>query len=251
MAELTSFSYRPGDTLIHDLDARFKLILVVMVSLSVVHAGLAALSAVTTLFVLLSFYVRLSIVNTAKGLRYFLLLLMLVFLVRLLSTPGEPLFSISFITITKNGIYEGVIVCWRLLLVVYLGLLFVSTTRTSVIKRAVAWFLSPIPLIPEKRIATMMGLIVRFIPVIFHKTREVSEAQKARCSQNIKNPFIRLKRLAFPMVKNAFKDAENVAMAMAARCYSDTSREFTHKARPNDWLILFLGLIFSAAVIIL
>jgi energy-coupling factor transporter transmembrane protein EcfT len=251
MAELTSLSFRPGNTLLHSLDARFKLILVVMVSLSIVHAGLTELSAITILFVLLSFYIRLSIVDTAKSLRYFLFLLVLVFLARLLSTSGEAFLSFYFITITKNGIYEGLIVCWRLLLLVCLGLLLISTTRTSMVKRAVEWLLSPIPLIPEKRIATMMGLIVRFIPVIFHKTREVSEAQKARCSQNIKNPFIRLKRLAFPMVKSVFKDAENVATAMAARCYSETPTRHLGHPRGSDWCILALGTVFSIAVFIL
>ena len=251
MADVTPFSYRPGNTLLHDFDTRFKLILMVMISLSIVHAGLSGLWAITALFIPLFLYVRVSIIAAARSLRYFLFLLMLVFIARLLSTPGDALFSFSVITITRNGFYEGIVVCWRLILVVGLGILLIATTRTSCIKRAVEWFLAPVPLIPEKRIATMMGLIVRFIPVILHKTHEVSEAQKARCSQHIKNPFIRLKRLAFPMVKSVFKDAENVAMAMAARCYSDTSLKRTDKAQPNDWLILFLGLIFSAAVIIL
>jgi biotin transport system permease protein len=251
MAQLTAFSYRPGRTQLHNCDTRFKLILVVMISLSIVHAGVSALSAVTALFVIVSFYIRISIVAAAKSLRYFGLLLVLVFIARLLSTPGDVLFSFYFITITQNGLFQGIAVCWRLVLVVYLGILFIATTRTSRIKQVVEWFLSPIPWVPEKRIATMMGLIVRFIPVILYKTYEVSEAQRARCSPNIKNPFVRIKRLAFPMVKSVFKDAENVAMAMAARCYSDTPRKRTDKARPTDWLILFLGLIFSAAVTIL
>jgi energy-coupling factor transporter transmembrane protein EcfT len=251
MTELTTFSYRPGATLLHGFETRFKLILVVLVSLSIVHADFPALSAITALFFLLSLYIRLSIAGTAKALRYFLFLITLVFLARLLSTSGEPLFSFYFFTITKKGIYEATMVCWRLLLVVYLGVLFISTTRTSRIKHAVEWFLSPIPIIPEKRIATMMGLIVRFIPVIFHKTHEVSEAQKARCSQNIRNPFIRLKRLAFPMVKSVFKDAENVATAMAARCYSETSRKITSTPRTSDWFILGLGIVFSVTIFIL
>jgi biotin transport system permease protein len=251
MAALTPFSFRPGKTLLHGFDVRFKLILVVVISLSMVTAAIPALSAVTALFILLSFHIRMSITAAVKELRYFFFLLILVFFARLFSTPGEALFKVYFITVTKDGMVEGALVCWRLLLVVYLGILFISTTRISRIKWAVEWFLSPIPFIPGKRIATMMGLIVRFIPVIFHKTREVSEAQRARCSENIKNPFIRLKRLAFPMVRSVFQDAENVAMAMASRCYSEEPRKFTGSFRRIDWLILGLGMAFSATVFIL
>jgi energy-coupling factor transporter transmembrane protein EcfT len=207
MAALTPFSFRPGKTLLHGFDVRFKLISVVVISLSLVNAAAAALSVITALFVLLSFHIRIPILDSVKELRYILFLLVLVFFARLFSTPGEALFKVYGIILSKNGMREGALVCWRLFLVIYLGTLFISTTRISQIKRSVEWFLSPIPLIPAKRIATMMGLIVRFIPVIFQKTREVSEAQRARCAENIKNPFIRLKRLAFPMVGRVFQDA--------------------------------------------
>jgi energy-coupling factor transporter transmembrane protein EcfT len=107
------------------------------------------------------------------------------------------------------------------------------------------------PFIPGKRIATMMGLIVRFIPVIFIKTHEVSEAQRARCSENIKNPFVRLRRLAFPMVRRVFQDAENIAMAMAARCYSETSTRADASLSRSDWLILSAGIAFALTVFLL
>jgi energy-coupling factor transport system permease protein len=120
MAELTPFSFRPGKTLLHSFDVRFKLILVVMISLSMANAAVSALSAVTALFILLSFHTRMSIAGAVKELRYFLFLLLLVFFARLFSTSGEPLFNFYFITLTKNGVHEGALVCWRLLLVVYL-----------------------------------------------------------------------------------------------------------------------------------
>jgi len=251
MAELTPFSFRPGKTLLHSFDVRFKLILVVMISLSMANAAVSALSAVTALFILLSFHTRMSIADAVKELRYFLFLLLLVFFARLFSTSGEPLFNFYFITLTKNGVHEGALVCWRLLLVVYLGVLFISTTRISRIKWAMQWFLSPIPFMPAKRIATMMGLIVRFIPVIFQKTHEVSEAQRARCSENIKNPFIRLKRLTFPMARGVFQDAENITMAMTARCYSENPTTAHISLHMSDWLILGTGIVFALTVFLL
>jgi energy-coupling factor transporter transmembrane protein EcfT len=248
MAQLTAFSFRPGNTLLHKLDVRFKLILLVLISLSTVNAGMSSLAAISLAFIFPARMLRISVLGCLTELRYFFLLLALVFLARLFSTPGVPLFTLGFVTVTKNGLHEGLLVCWRLFLVVWLGIFFVSSTRIAHIKWAVAWFLSPLPLIPEKRIATMMGLIVRFIPMIFQKTHDVSEAQKARCSDHIHNPILRLKRLAFPMVKRVFLDADKVASAMAARCYSEKAIRTLSAPHPRDWLLLGLGIVFCMVV---
>lgn len=245
MAELTSFSFRPGHTRLHGLDVRFKMILMVLLSLATVNAGAAALSLLSAVMVMLGLHIRLSVRSTLRELRYFFLLLALVFLARLVSTPGTVLAGVGFITMTQSGLVQGILVCWRLMLVVGLGLFFVSTTRIAHIKWAMEWFLAPIPWIPAQRVATMMGLIVRFIPVIFNKSREVSDAQKARCSQHMKNPFIRVKRLIFPMARRVFQDAENIAVAMTARCYSEQRTRMILTPGRSDWWSLCLGLLFS------
>ena len=251
MAELTSFAFRPGNTVLHRLDVRFKLFLMVLISLSTVHAAVPALLMLSFVFTILARRLRISVIDAIKELRYFLILLALVFLARIFSTAGDPLLNIGFMVVTRPGIHQAILVCWRLLVVVCLGICFVASTRITHMKWAVEWFLRPIPLIPEKRIATMMGLIVRFIPVIFQKTLEVSQAQKARCSQSIKNPFKRIKRLAFPLVRRVFQDAENVAAAMAARCYRETSTRIRITPCRQDWLILAIGSTLALTVFLL
>ena len=144
-------------------------------------------------------------------------------------------------TIGKQGLVEGAIVCWRFLLVVALGLVFISTTRVSEIKRSVAWFFQPVPGVPEKRVATMLGLIVRFIPVIFKKAGEVTMAQHARCIGSRKNPFFRLKIFTIPLLRSVFRDAGNLAMAMEARCYSEHGAIHVAAASRNDWILLIAG----------
>jgi energy-coupling factor transporter transmembrane protein EcfT len=61
---------------------------------------------------------------------------------------------------------SALIVCWRLLLVVSMGVLLMATTRTADIRAALVWYLKPIPVVDEKMAATMVGLVVRFLPVI-------------------------------------------------------------------------------------
>jgi energy-coupling factor transporter transmembrane protein EcfT len=92
--------------------------------------------------------------------------------------------------------------------------------------------------------ATMMGLIVRFIPVIFQKTHAISEAQKARCIERRKNPCYRLKALVMPLMRGVFQDADKLAMAMVARCYHENQPVETPGACRNDWLVLAFGGLF-------
>jgi len=212
-----------------------------LASITVLNASTWSLLAMSSVVVVLCLYIGLPLLSAARELRYFFILLLMVFVARVLSTPGEPLFQIGFITIGNKGLVEGAIVCWRFLLVVALGLVFISTTRVSEIKRSVAWFFQPVPGVPEKRVATMLGLIVRFIPVIFKKAGEVTMAQHARCIGSRKNPFFRLKIFTIPLLRSVFRDAGNLAMAMEARCYSEHGAIHVAAASRNDWILLIAG----------
>ena len=224
MVELTAFNFRSGTSLMHELDVRFKLVILVMMSLASLKAALLALCVLTFMLVGLIINVRLPIKAIIKELRYFLILLLIVFIARSLTTPGLPLIQFKAISITREGVYSGIIVCWRLQIIIVMGLLFVSTTRPSEIKAAVQWFLNPFPFIPAKRIATMMSLIIRFMPVIIGQAKETTDAQRARGVENRKNPVYRLKKLLIPLMRRTFTDADKLAVAMEARCYSENRK---------------------------
>jgi len=241
MTTLTPFHYHDGDTFLHSLDARFKIILLILFSLATLNTSILALVCLTLLIGMSITVLGVSIISLLNELRYFFILLLIVFIIRLVATPGDTLFQIFGIIFTRQGMLDGILVCWRLLLVVLMGLVFVSSTRISAIKSAVERLLSPIPFIPEKRVATMMGLIVRFIPVIFQKARDVGEAQQARCVGNRKNPIYRLQVLAMPLLRGIFQDADKLAMAMTARCYDENQKIAPKKARSIDWVVLAIG----------
>ena len=241
MTTLTPFHYRDGKTFLHSLDARFKIILLILFSLATLNTSTLALASMTLLIDLLMVFIHVSLLKLLNELRYFFILLLIVFVIRLAATPGDPLFQVFQITFTRQGMFDGILVCWRLLLVVLLGFLFVSSTRIADIKSAVECLLAPIPFIPEKQVATMMGLIVRFIPVIFQKIQGISEAQKARCITNRKNPIYRLQVLTMPLMRGIFQDADKLAMAMTARCYDENQTISPPKARPIDWMALAFG----------
>jgi energy-coupling factor transporter transmembrane protein EcfT len=251
MAELTFFSYHPGRSLLHKLDIRFKMIALVFLSFACMNAYFATLSALSFLTIGLIAHACLPLKSVFKELRYFFILLGVVFLARVLSTPGTPIVQLSLITLSGQGLFSGIIVCWRLLVIVLLGLLFVSTSRPSQIKSAVEWFLKPVPFVSGTRVATMLSLIIRFLPEILYQARETAEAQKARGLGNRKNPIYRLKKLGIPLLRRIFENADKLVVAMEARCFCEKRTDPELSAVPKDWLILLLVGIFCIFTILL
>lgn len=239
MAELTAFSFRPGASFLHGLDVRFKLVFLVMISIVSLKAALLALCVLTFVLIGVIIDIRLPIKVILKELRYFLILLLFVFIARALTTPGSPLIQFNAVSVTREGVHGGIMVCWRLMIIIMMGLSFVSTTRPSEIKAAVQWFLNPFPFIPAKRIATMMSLIIRFMPVILDQAKETADAQRARGVENRKNPLYRLKKLSIPLMRRTFVSADKLAVAMEARCYSENRTDPGLSSGIRDWIALF------------
>ena len=249
MAELTAFSFQPGTSLLHKLDVRFKLLFLILISLVSLGGGFTGLGILTGLVTALIIYSRLPLKSGFKEFRFFLIFLLLILLVRMLTTPGTALIEIKSIAITRPGLMSGVLICWRLVIIALLGYLFVFTTSSSVIKAAVEWFLKPVAFIPGRRIATMMGLIVRFIPVILNQAKETAEAQRARCVEYRKNPLYRLVRLGVPLIRRTFEQADRLIVAMEARCYSENRTDPALCATRIDWVALLIIIIICGWIV--
>jgi energy-coupling factor transporter transmembrane protein EcfT len=251
MAELTSFSYRAGRSFLYCLDARFKLLFLVLISLASLKAGLWAMLLLSGGLLGMLPGARLSLLPVFRELRYFLFLLVVVFAARALATPGDAVFTFKLMTITRQGLFDGVLVCWRLLLVVLLGLVLTATTRPAEIRAAVEWILKPIPGMPARQIGTMMGLIMRFIPVILNQARETAEAQRARGIENRKNPVYRLTKLGIPLIRRTFENADRLIVAMESRCYSENRTGPELMSTPRDWAALFVIVALSFVMLFL
>jgi energy-coupling factor transporter transmembrane protein EcfT len=240
MAELTSFGYTAGDSLLHRIDARFKIAFIIFLSLVGLNAYFWELGFLTLILLGIIVRARLPIVSGLREMRYFLILLVLIFVARVLSTDGIPLIDLKYINVSIQGIYNGVLVCWRLALIVMLGFAFTSTTPPSAIKAAVQWLLKPVPLVPEKKVAVMMGLILRFVPVILDQARETAQAQKARAVENRKNPVYRLTKFGFPLMRRTFERADDLVVAMEARAFTEHRTDPELIADKRDWVALMV-----------
>ena len=240
MAELTAFSFQPGTSLLHKLDVRFKLLFLILISLVSLGGGFTGLGVLTGLVTALSIHSRLPFKSGFKEFRFFLIFLLLIMVARMLTTPGTAIIEINSLAITRPGLMSGVLICWRLVIIAFVGFLFVFTTPSSEIKAAVEWFLKPAAFIPGKRIATMMGLIARFIPVILNQAKETAEAQRARCVENRRNPLYRIVRIGVPLIRRTFEQADRLIVAMEARCYSENRTDPDLSATRTDWFALLI-----------
>jgi biotin transport system permease protein len=238
MAELNVLGFKTGNSLLHRLDVRFKLMFFVFISVSSLRANIFSLFLLTIVLTAALMHAGMPVKSALKDLRYIFLLLLFVFVARSLSVPGSPVIEIKTITVTREGLYQGAVVCWRLLIVIMIGLSFVTTTRPSEIKAAVQWLLKPFPGIPEKKVAFMMSLTVRFIPVIVDQAKETLAAQRARGIENRKNPIYRLKMLGIPLMRRTFEQADRISLAMTARCYSENRTDPRLSCRARDWIAL-------------
>lgn len=234
MASLVAFHYQPRATAVHGVDARFKLPLFLLLVAVALHSGAVGL-LILSLFAAVSFGLsRLPAVRIAREFRLFAVLLAVMFIARSLGDgSAAPGFS-------RAGVIAAAVLVWKLSLLLILGTLLAGTSRVSHLQTAVAWYLRPIPLVPEGRIATMVGLTISLIPLLFDSYREIADAQAARCIRGAHNPIRRLRSLAIPLMLKTFGRADHIAAAMESRCYSD-DRSFARLAsRPSDWVALIL-----------
>lgn len=250
MAELSVFSYSHGKGGLYNCDSRFKLaaLLLLTVTLAVGRpVGLLATSAVLMAGLL---FCKVPIMALLREMRLFGGFLLFIWLVRALGTSGRELLALGPVTLTIEGAGQGGLICWRMVTVLVAGLLFIRTTRMAEVRAAAAWLLKPVPFLDGQQAATMLGLLVRFIPMILTQAAETRQAMQARGIDGRRNPVVRLTAIALPLLRHTFIKADDIAVAMAARGYSGATTPFGFTSRPRDWALLGVSAVLAAIQIL-
>lgn len=216
MGELTVIGYKPGHSPLHRLDPRTKQIVLMILSVTCLWANLTFLSVTSITMITLSHWTHLRLRRLVLEIRYFLLFLLFVFVIRAISFTDNMLPMI-----TADQAQAALIVCWRLLLIVFMGVLLMSTTRTADIRASLIWGLRPVPFVNERAAATMVGLVVRFLPLILFQAGEIGDAMRARGIEQRKNPLTRLIRFTITLFRRVFLRADTLVDTMQARCYNE------------------------------
>lgn len=219
--------YIAGNSPLHRLDARAKLLILIvyLVSLFIVDAGISFL--LLTLMFLIA--VASSRINPGYILRGLVPVLWLIIVVALFhvffSKGGDQLFVIGSITIEKNGLVQAGVTALRLLLLISAASLFTLTTPIMSAALAIEKLLKPLSYlrVPTAEIGLMLALALRFVPILLEESERLAMAQKAR-GRDIKQGglIVRAKNLLaliIPILANTFKRADNIAIAMELRGY--------------------------------
>lgn len=250
MAQLTVFGYRYRPTSVHNVDVRMKLVIMVAISLATLQALSVGLTLASIAAIVLLVQIRLPVRQAVFELRWFLSILLFVWGVRCVTTPGEPLVAWHGIEVTRQGALTGTIICWRWLLIVCFGMCLTATTKSADISAAVEWGLRPFFGRSARKIGFMIGLLIRSIALILHQSKEMVDAQRSRAIDNRKNPLYRIKMTALPLVRGSFLSADRMAVAIAARCYGGDRTPHRWKFRDADWIALLMTICVCGAMVL-
>ena len=224
--DITIGQYYPADSILHRLDPRVKFVstLVYIVSLFVFSSwlgyGVAALFLVA--MIVLS---KVPFGFMIKGLKPIMVLLLITMFFNLVFTPGEVLWSFWILKITKEGIRLAIKMGIRLVFLIIGASIMTLTTTPNNLTDGMEKMMGPLKVfkVPVHEVAMMMSIALRFIPILLEETDKIMKAQIARGADfESGNIFKRAKAmvpLLVPLFISAFRRANDLAMAMEARCY--------------------------------
>ena len=226
LKDITIGQYYPTSSIIHKLDARVKLVatFIFMVSLFIINKFWSYLIVVGCLLSV----IKLSKIPgkfIVKGLKPLKWIIIFTFIINIFFIPGDPIWSFGFIKITEQGISQAIFMGLRLIFLVVGTSLLTLTTSPIELTDGIERLLKPLRKIgfPVHELAMMMTIALRFIPTLLDETDKIMKAQMSRGadfeSKNIINRAKNLVPLLIPLFISAFRRADELAMAMEARCY--------------------------------
>lgn len=258
MDRVTIGQYLQGDSFVHRLDPRVKILLTLLFMVIVFFVDTMVGYIPLFLYVAAIIYVaEIPVKSLIRGLKPILMIVVLTFIINLLTTPGQLLTKIWFLEITREGIEKSIFIAVRIVLLVMGTSLMTLTTSPIAMTDGLESLMTPLKVIrfPAHELAMMISIALRFIPTLFQEAEKIMKAQKARGadfeSGNILNRAKAMIPLMVPLFINAFHRAEELATAMEARCYrggKGRTRLNPLQMQTIDWISLAAVTVFFVVV---
>lgn len=261
--DITIGQFFPGNSLIHKLDPRAKILLtfifIIALFLSRNFFSLGLLFTTAIAAILVS---RISFRVILKGLRMIVLLVVFTGILQLLyNDKGDILwkpFEQYDFAVTEGGVFSAVFIIFRIIALILFSSLLTYTTSPTMLTDAIERLLSPLKLfkINVNSLAMMMTIALRFIPTLIEEINIIMSAQKARGADLETGSFTqRVKALVpvfIPLIVNSFRRAYELAFAMECRCYTGNNKRTRMKKMKfslRDYLVFVVVTLLVSAVI--
>ncbi len=260
LKDITVGQYYPVNSFIHKLDAKTKLIgtFIFMISLFIVNKFFVY--SLVLLFLLS--VIKLSNIPFSfimKGLKPLKFIIIFTFIINMFFLPGEEIWSFGFLSITKEGLNQAIFMAIRLVLLIVGTSMLTLTTSPMELTDGIEGLLNPLRKIgfPVHELAMMMTIALRFIPTLLEETDKIMKAQMSRGadfeSKNLVNRVKNLVPLLIPLFINAFRRADELSMAMEARCYRGGINRTKMKQSiitKNDYISLSILVIYFIVILV-
>lgn len=258
MKDVSIGRYVQGNSVLHKLDPRMKVILFIlyMCALFMANTPIAMIAAFAVIL-FLALLSKISPIEILRSVRPIVFIMMFIFVINVLTIrSGDTLWSWGVLKVTSGGLERAVMLAFRLLLLILATSLLLSLTTTPLkLADALESLGSPLKVfkVPVNEMAMTISIALRFIPTLAEETDKIMKAQSSRGAEyDTGNVFQRAKgyvTVLVPLFVSAFKRAEELAVAMDARCYQGgVGKTKLHPLRlkPSDylWMLVLTAVAF-------
>lgn len=227
LKNITLGQYFPGDTIVHRLDPRIKILVAILFLVAVfVVRTMWGFTALAALFFVIIALAKIGPVTILRSIRPLLFIIIFTFLLNILFYNGETIYwQWGILKISREGIEKAIFIAIRLILLIIATSLLTLTTSPMQLTDGMESLLKPLKKIkfPVHEMAMMMSIAMRFIPTLVEETDRIMKAQTARGAEfdsgNLLKKAKNMIPLLVPLFVGAFKRADELALAMESRCY--------------------------------
>lgn len=262
LKNITLGQFFPGNSPVHRLDPRTKLLATIaLIAMVFVSQGFAGFFVITAFVLATAASTGIHLKFLFRGLKPIFFIIVFTFVLNLfVQTGGTVLFSLGFLRITSEGLRTALFTAVRLILLVVASQLLTLTTSPISLTDGLESLLKPLRAVhfPVHEIAMMMSIALRFIPTLMDEADKIMKAQKARGANFEQGSLIERAKamvpLMVPLFVGAFRRADELALAMEARCYRGGEGRTRMKQlayRRGDLLAALALALLLAAVIVL
>lgn len=227
LKNVTLGQFFPGNSFLHRMDPRMKLILTfALIVIVFVSQGFIGFGLILLFILMVALSSGIALKYILRGLKPILFIVLFTFVLNVFfQTGGEVIFRLGFVKITDDGLRLAFFLAARLILLVICSQLLTLTTSPIALTDGLESLMRPLKKIhfPAHEIAMMMSIALRFIPTLMDEANKIMKAQMARGadfeSGNLVQRAKAMVPLLVPLFVGAFRRAEELALAMEARCY--------------------------------